>query len=400
MTGPLAGLKVLDLTIWQNGPWATVMLSDMGADVIKIEDPVNGDPGRNSTSDMDNRVKAYFETMNRNKRAMTLNLKADAGREVFYGMAKSADVVVQNFRAGVVEKLQVDYATVKRHNPRIVYASNTGLGSRGPEAHAPVMDILGLARSGFLYHSSATEDDISYRIPGGMSDQLGAIVMAYGILLGIVARERHGVGQHIEVSQLGSQITLQALAVSQFLMNGILERPQGQGRATMRNPLWNTYRCRDGSWLALGCNQADRYWEPVCAILGLEHFVRDPRYASLRVRAEHAPEVIAAFDGVFATQPRSYWLERLQARQVPCSPVQSYEDVAADPQVLANDYVVSVKHQVHGSLRHVGVPVRLSETPGGPRRRAPEYGEHTEEVLLEYGYDWSQIEEFRHGGVI
>ena len=231
MQGPLDGITILDLTIYQNGPWSTVMLSDMGAEVIKVEDPVNGDPGRNLTpmGRAGRRVPTYFESMNRNKRSITLNLKSDDGREIFYDLAKRADVITQNFRVGVVERLKVDYETISKINPRIVYGSVSGLGSRGPEATQGVFDILGQARGGLMELLSIADPELSYRASGGLADQTGAITMAYGIMLALFERERTGKGQHVEVSQLSGQLMLQALALNGYLMNDEMPLPRPPG---------------------------------------------------------------------------------------------------------------------------------------------------------------------------
>ena len=396
---PLDGIKVLDMTIWQNGPWATVMLSDMGADVIKIEDPLNGDPGRASgANNPERRENFYFQTMNRNKRAMTLNLKSEKGREVFHHLSESADVITQNFRVGVVERLGVDYETVRKLNPRIIYASSSGLGPTGPDAREGVMDILGQARSGFLWLNSSGDAEATYRVNGGIGDQMGAVTLAYGVLLGIIARERYGSGQHIQTSQLGSLVMLQAMALNQYLINGNI--PVNRPRAEPGNALWNIYRCSDDKWLSIGCTQSDRFWPDFVRVLGIEECEHDPRFNEHLVRGEHSRELVEIVDKVFATRPRDEWLRELRACQIYCAPVQDYVDLAKDAQVLQNGYITDVPHPTLGTLTEAGVAVNLSETPGWARKSAPEFGEHTEEVLLEHGYSWDEIQEFRDEGVI
>ena len=399
MKSPLDGIKVLDLTAFQNGPWGTAMLSDMGADIIKIEDPVNGDPGRNVVMGPTPKpLSTYFQTMNRNKRAMTLDLKTRQGREVFHTMAKTADVIVQNFRVGVVERLGVDYETIRRLNPRIVYASVSGFGSRGPDAKDGVFDILGLARSGMMTALSVGDPELNVRSPGAMADQMGGVILAYGVLLGIIARERHGVGQHVEVSQLSGQLVLQAWAINGYLLNGDL--PKRRSRKEANNPLWNIYRCGDGRWIALGNNPSDRFWPGACKALGIERLIDDPRSRDFKARAENAQYVIEVMDQAFLARTRDEWVKVLKAHGLFCSPVQDYPDLARDPQLIANDYLVDVPHPTLGNLREVGLPVRLSETPGAVRSSAPEYGQHTEEVLLEHGFTWEQIAELRDLRVI
>ena len=400
MSGPLDGIQILDLTIYQNGPWGTVMLSDMGADVIKIEDPVNGDPGRNLTPAGEGRrqIRTYFQTMNRNKRSMTLNLKSQAGREVFYELARQADAITQNFRVGVVERLGVDYETIRKINPKIVYASVSGFGSKGPDAKDGVYDILGQARGGFMSLLSASDPHVNYKANGGLADQMGAITLAYGLVLGLMARERKGIGQHVEVSQLGGQMILQALAINGYLIHGDLPRARTRGRAG--NPLFNIYRCADDRWVALGCIQSDRYWPAFCQVLGIAHLQDDPRFADHDTRSGHAKELTEVLDQHFAEKTRDEWIALLKPEGVLCTPVQNYDDLPKDPQVIANEYLVDLEHPTEGTIKQVGVPVKLSETPGAAHSTAPEFGEHTEEILLAQGYDWDRIAGLREQGVI
>lgn len=399
MKAPLEGIRILDMTQYQNGPFGTAMLSDMGADVIKIEDPEKGDPGRNViVGNAERQLSTYFQTMNRNKKAITLDLKKEQGREIFYTLAKRADVITQNFRVGVVEKLGVGYETIKQLNPRIVYASVSGFGSRGPDAKDGVFDVLGMARGGLMWALSQGDPEISTRSPGAIADQMGAVTLAYSVLLGIIARERHGVGQHVEVSQLSGQLLLQGWAINGYLLAG--DVPQRRHRTETNNPLWSIYRCGDAKWIALGCGQPDRFWPGACRALDIEHLRNDPRFADFRVRAKNAREMVAILDERFLTKPREEWLKVLKAHGIFCAPVQSYADLAEDPQMIANDYLVDVQHPTFGTLREIGIPVRLSETPGRVRGPAPEFGEHTEEVLLEHGYTWEQIAELRGQRVI
>jgi crotonobetainyl-CoA:carnitine CoA-transferase CaiB-like acyl-CoA transferase len=400
MSGPLEGILILDMTYYQNGPWATVMLSDMGADVIKIEDPVNGDPARKLILGNSSGVSGntYFQTMNRNKRSMTLDLKSAEGRHIFCTMVKKADVVVQNFRVGVVERLGVDYEMARKHNPTIVYASNSGFGPEGPDAREGVFNLLGMARGGIMAQLSAQDPEPMIRDAGALGDQTGAISLAYSILLGLFARERKGIGQHIQVSQLSGQMMLQALAINQYLLEGNM--PEFRLRASASNPLFNIYRCADGKWIAMGCIQADRYWKDFCDVLGVEELIDDPRFTKMAVRRENRVELIEILDGHFINKSRAEWMRLFREQRVNCTPLQTYADLPTDPQVMANGYLAEIEHPELGRMTQVGVPAKLSETPGAPRSAAPEFGQHTEEILQEFGYDWGQIEEFRDKGVI
>jgi len=400
---PLEGIRVLDWTIWQQGPICSSMLADMGADVIKIEQTGVGDPGRSLVSAGGAEVKRanwYFESHNRNKRGITLDFGKPEGREVLYALAEKSDVFVQNFRQGVAARLGLDYATLREKNPRLVYASATGYGPNGAESAEPSFDHLGLARSGIML--AAGEPDMPpLGISGGIADQMGGVMLAWGVMTALFARERSGLGQEVNASHLGSMLFLQGLSVSMKLMAGVAMPRSFRARAM--NPLWNHYRCQDGKWLALAMLQSDRYWPDVARVIGRPELATDPRFRDLRVRAANAAECVAILDAAFASRPRADWLRILaeDSGDYIYTIVNSVDDLPDDPQVRANDYVVTIDHPQHGPTRMVGVPVALSETPGSVRSPAPELGQHTEEVLLDVlGWDWDRISALREKGVI
>jgi crotonobetainyl-CoA:carnitine CoA-transferase CaiB-like acyl-CoA transferase len=391
---PLEGIRVIDWTIWQQGPVATSMLGDLGADVIKIEERVGGDPGRGilrmSGVDLTDRPNFYFEANNRNKRGITLDLKKPAAREIVYALAARSDVFVQNFRKGVADRLGLGYEALAAHNPRLIYANATGYGPEGAESGDPSFDYLGLARSGIMF--AAGEPDMPpLAIVGGIADQMGAIMLAYGILAALLARDRFGMGQVVDASHLGSMTWLQGLSVAARLMMGFA-MPR-QSRAWAINPLWNHYRCGDGAWLALGMLQPDRYWADLCRVLGIPEAAADPRFETMQDRAANAPATIELLDRVFASRPRTEWIAALRAGgDFIFAPVNSLEELPDDPQILANRYVLDFAHPAFGPTKVVGMPVRLSATPGEVRRPAPEFGQHTEEILTEVlGLSWEEV---------
>ena len=403
MPMPLDGIRVIDWTIWQQGPVASVMLGDLGADVIKIEERVGGDPGRGVLKaqglDLRDRPNFYFEANNRNKRSLTVDLKKPAGVAIVQRLAERADVFVQNFRKGVAARLGLDAATLRAQNPRLVYASASGYGPEGPESGAPSFDYLGLARSGIMY-SCGEPDDEPLAIAGGIADQMGAIMLAYGIVTALLARERTGRGQEVDASHLGSMAWLQGLGLSARLMLGRALPRQPRRFAT--NPLWNHYRCGDDRWLALSMLQPDRYWEPFCAVLEIPEAAADPRFKTMLDRMMNAGECIALLDEVFARRPRAEWLRRLASGgDFIYSIINSVDDLPDDPQMQANGYVTAFEHPAFGPTQVVGLPVRLSETPGSIRLPAPEFGQHTEEILTEVlGYSWEEIGRLREEEVI
>ncbi len=403
MAMPLDGIRVIDWTIWQQGPVATTKLGDLGADVIKIEERVGGDPGRGimamSGIDLGERPNFYFEANNRNKRSLTLDLKQPDAIEIVHKLVAGADICVQNFRKGVAGRLGLDYATLRAHNDKLIYASATGYGPEGPDSADPSFDQLGLARSGIML--AAGEPDMPpLAIAGGVADQMGAIMLAYGVLAALVARERSGVGQQVDASHLGSMMMLQGLSVSARLMMGFALPRTLRSRAG--NPLWNHYRCQDDQWLSLGMLQPDRYWADFCRALGRPELATDERFAEMRSRGQNAEAAVALLDEIFASKPRDEWMKILREDEGDFifTRVNNVNELPDDPQVQANDYVVDFDHPQHGTIQMVGMPVRLSETPGGIRTPAPEFGQHTEEILLDLGYEWEAISDLRKREVI
>jgi len=407
MSGPLEGIRVLDWTQWQMGTVATSMLADYGAVVVHIENRVTGDAGRGlkfpTLGELPAGRNAYFETNNRGKKGIAIDLVKQEGKAVVYRLVRNADVFVHNFRQGVPEKLGMDYETMSRHNPRIIYAAASGYGPRGPEAKEPAFDMIGLARSG-ISSSVAIPDDPNLPLGGGLADQMGAIMTSYGILMALLARERTGVGQKVDVSHLGSMITLQGLNIGLGLyLNPVATEQRARvGRKNAGNPLWNYYKCKDERWLVLGMLQPDRQWPVVCEALGIQHLTEDARFENQDVRRENCADIIAVMDDIFITRTADEWMKVLKdTGDIICTPLQTLRDLPDDPQVIANAYIVDYEHQALGNVKVRGLPVELSETPGKVRAEAPEFGQHTEEVLIEMGgYTWEEIAELRDKEVI
>ena len=401
---PLEGMLVLDWTIWQQGPICSAMLGDMGAEVIKIEQSGTGDPGRYLAAAggvaAQKNINWYFEANNRNKRSITLDLKQPEAVEVVHALAGKADVFVQNFRKGVADRLGIGYEALKAVNPKLVYASATGYGKEGEESGEPSFDHLGLARSGIM--NAVGEPDMPpMGVAGGVADQMGGIMLAYGVMTALLARERHGMGQEVNASHLGSMTYLQGLSVSMKLMGGAaIPRTF---RAKAYNALWNHYRCGDDQWLALAMIQPDRYWADFCRIIERPELAEDPRFDTMTSRSANGEECVALLDEIFATRPRAEWIQRIKddGADLIYTIVNSVADLPDDPQVKANGYIAEVDHPQHGPTDMVGVPVALSETPGNIRRVAPELGEHTEEILTDVlGWDWDKVGELREKKVI
>ena len=402
MAKPLDGIRVLDWTIWQQGPVATMMLGDLGAEVIKLEERVGGDPGRGVMQIAGAKTGTrnyYFEANNRHKKSITLDLKKPEAKEIVYKLVEKSDVFVQNYRKGVAAKLGLDYATLSQYNPKLIYASATGYGPNGPDAGEPSFDYMGLARSGIM--TAVGEPDMEpLSIAGGIADQMGAIMLAYGVMAALLAREKYGMGQEVDISHLGSMTALQGLNVACKTILG--KEFKRIPRAAAPSPLWNHYKCGDDKWICLAMPQQERYWADFCKVLGIEQVIDDPRFATMGDRADNAKDLIPILDAAFASQPRDAWMKALkEGGDFIYTVVNNIADLPTDEQMLANEYIVDYDHPRIGKTQLVGVPVRLSKTPGDPKGAAPEFGEHTELILTELlDYSWEDVAQLREEEVI
>ncbi len=406
MAAPLDGITILDWTQWQMGPWASSMMADLGARIIHIENRATGDNGRYlkfpGVAELPEGRGAYFEVNNRGKESIAIDLSKNEGKDVIFRLVKNSDVFLHNFRQGVPESLGLGYEALKACNPRLIYVAASGYGPGGPEAMEPAFDMIGLARSGIMTMLGGP-DNPPLTIGGAIADQMGGIMTAYGILAAIIARERLGVGQQVDVSHLGSMMTLQGLTIGMQLyhqqdLSGYLKTD----RKKARNPLWNHYPCKDNTWLMLGMLVPDEKWPIVCRALNIPHLEKDPRFENIEKRMENAGDLISLMDAIFLQKTAAEWTKILKdAGDVICTPVQRTPDLEHDPQVVANEYIIDAHHEVFGPVKVLGLPVHLSETPGKVRCEAPAFGQNTEEVLMDLGgLSWEEIESLKEKEVI
>jgi crotonobetainyl-CoA:carnitine CoA-transferase CaiB-like acyl-CoA transferase len=399
--GPLAGIRVIEISTFQQGPVAGMRLGDLGADVIKIE-PKEGDPARRhmKTVEADFHVKGYnyyFEHANRNKRGIVLDMKTRKGMEIFLQLIDAADVFLNNMSIGAPLRLGIGPDALLARNPRLVYAQASGWGRKGPLANSLSFDYTGIARSGLMMAAGENGTPPSMILPG-LGDELGGLMSAWGVTLALFARERTGKGQVVDTSLMGSVI-----AMLGHLMSGTAMLQQVFPRfvrAQSGNALYNHYCCKDNQWLVIAHLDPDRWWTKVCGALGLERLVNDPKFNSITARAANGKELVAIFDEVFAGKTREEWMQILEKHGCIFTPVQDIKDVVDDPQVMANRYMIEIDHPTHGPTKTMGFPWDLSDTPASWRREAPKLGEHTEEVLLGMGYSKEDIQKFREDGVV
>lgn len=401
MNGPLDGVRVVELSMFQQGPVAGMRLGDLGADVIKIE-PRTGDPARGFMRIIGAMVglkgrNYYFEHCNRNKRGIVLDMKEPAGMEVFLKLIDTADVFVNNLSIEAPMRMGIGPDQLMERNPRLIYAHASGWGRKGEDAHDHSFDYTGIGRSGLMMSCGEKGAPPTQILPG-IGDEVGALACAWGVTAALYAREKTGKGQVVDTSLMGSVIATLGLIMAAPAILG-REFPR-EVRARAGNALYSHYRCQDDRWIALAHLQPDRYWPKVCKALGLESTEHDPRFNTIEARSANAGELVALFDERFASRERDEWLEILRREGCICTPIQTPMEVSNDAQAIANNYFVHMDHSVHGRTKMVGFPWDFSETPASCRREAPELGQHTEEVLQELGYTGAEIAGLREENVI
>lgn len=374
--GALTGVRVVEFASYVAGPYAGALLSDLGADVVKIEVPPRGDPYRGWSS---GNYSAMFCSLNRSKRSVLADLKTERGLEVARSLVAGADVVLENSRVGVMDRLGLGYDDVRGLNPRLVYCSITGFGLDGPNAHRPGYDTIGQATSGLM--SLLTDLDDPQPMGISLSDHLAGLFAAYGILAALAARERTGEGQRVDTSLLQSSTSFLAENMARFLRDGG-QPPTRRTRARTAQ----VYAVKDehGVPFVIHLSSPDKFWRALLTAMGREDLVDDPRFADRKQRIAHREDIQALMDETFSTGSREGWLKRLWAADVPAAPLNSLADVVEDEQIRHLGLVTEVEHPTEGSLRLLGSGVNLHGTPTrmGP---APVAGENTAEVLAELG---------------
>jgi len=405
MSSVLEGVRVLECAGGINGPSTGCMLGVLGAEIIKIEMPGHGawergiDALAGTGLQVGEGLSVPMQVFNHSKKSVSLDLTKDKGRELFYQLVAKSDVLITNYHRSAAAKLGIDYETVSKHNPRLIYGSTSALGEKGPENERRSFDFTGQARSGMMYTMGEPGDAPAIMV-GAPIDQLGAIMLAFGVLAGIIARENTGKGQKVTTSMAGAAIYMQAFHVGiSLLKGGDLSR---HCRARNRAPLSNYYKCSDGKWLVLTEAQVPKFWEKFCKVLGIEELINNEKFNTVKAMRENATSLISILDKVFATRPREEWLKMLDEKVgLACSPVLAVSDLANDRQVIENNYIVDFDHPVLGRIKLPMLPISFSDTPAQVKCRAPELGEHTEEVLIDMcGCTWEQIGELQDQGII
>ncbi len=392
MPGPLDGYRVVDLTSMVSGPSATMLLADQGADVIKVENPQGGDHTR-AAANRRNGYSASFLNNNRNKRSIVLDLKTPAGADVLRRLIAGADVFIQNFRAGVIDRMGFGEAAVRALAPEIVYASISGFGEQGPFASKPVYDPLVQALSGLATVQAGSDQERPRLVRTILPDKLTGIVAAQAITAALLARERTGQGQHVRLAMLDAVVAFlwgSDMGSQTFVGD---ELPQ-QEAASFIDLIYQTA----DDYISAAV-QTDREWAALTRALDRAAWLDDPRFKTPALRQKHINERLAMIQQVLLTRPAAEWLERLTAEGVPCAPVLSRSRMIQHPQVVANGIVVETEHHQAGRLRQARPAARFTATPTGIRRGGPALGEHTAEILAELGYSDAEIAALRPTGI-
>ncbi len=390
----LDGLKILDLTTQLSGPYCAMILGDLGADVIKIERPGVGDDAR-ATSPQIGGESAAFMTYNRNKRSVTLDLKHPGGRRIALRLAERADVVLENFKPGTAARLGLGYDDIRALNPRAIYCSISGFGQTGPYRERGGFDRIAQGMSGVM-SINGEEGGPPLPLPIPISDIGTGMFAAIGVLAALASRVRTGEGQHVDTSLLETPIAWSIYeAASYFATDQVPERLGPGHRA---GAPYQAFRTNDG-WLNLG-GGSPRFWPRICELLGVPELVDDPRFKALADRVKNRKELEVLLETRFMADTTAAWLDRFEAAGIPAGPILTYDQVFADPQVRHREMVVAVEHPTAGATRVLGIPIKLSRTPGRVRRPAPTLGQHTDEVLRELGCTASEIARLRAERVI
>jgi formyl-CoA transferase len=392
----LEGINVLDLTRALAGPFCTLMLGDNGADVIKIEIPGTGDDTRQWGPPFIQGESAYYLSINRNKRSLTLNLRDPKANEIFLKMAASADVVVENFTPGVMSRFGLDYQAVKAVNPKIVYCSISGFGQDGPYQNRPAYDQIMQGISGIM-SITGEPDGEAQKVGLAITDIGAGMWSAFAIMAALHHREIGGEGQYIDISMLDAQVAWLTYQAAFFFANG--EAPKRLGAAHPTLVPYQGFMCQDGKYINVAVG-SERIWERFCRGIKREDLRENPDYAGNSDRVNNRGKLVSMLQELFLTRPVQAWVDELQQFNVPCGPINDLADVFSDPQLLHRQMYVEMPHPTLGTIKQTGLPIKFSLTPGGLDRHPPLLGEHNQEILKGLGFSEADVKRLAEESVI
>jgi crotonobetainyl-CoA:carnitine CoA-transferase CaiB-like acyl-CoA transferase len=402
MAGALAGIKVVELGHWVAVPSTCAILADWGAEVIKIENPGTGDALRGMRSiegiPMSNHIMPVFEVLNRGKKSLAIDLRVEQGREIVYRLVERSDVFASNFQPRVLNKLGMDYETLSRRNPKLIYATLTGYGETGADKEKPGYDYAAFWARGGLMSKLCSPSGTPPSHRPGIGDNITSMCIASGILAALLARERNGRGQKVAFSlyQTAAWVMNQDIQVALYREEEI----PNIDRRRAKNPLWNSYQTSDGRWIQLAMMQSDRYWPDFCKVIERPELQHDSRFDSNENREKNNELLVSIIDEVFATRTLREWTDILDSHGQVNSMAQTVSEITDDPQAIQNDFFAKLDHPGAGEIQLVASPVKFSETGAEVKGPAPQVGQHTEEILLEAGYAWDDITRLKDEGAI
>lgn len=395
MVRPLEGITVLDLTRALSGPYCTMMLADMGCSVIKVERPGKGDDSRSWGPPFIEGESTYFMSVNRNKKSITINMKTEESKEIIEKLIKKSDVLVENFRPGIMERLGFDYEKVKEMNPRIIYCSISGFGQDGPYKNLPGFDQV-LQGMGGLMSMTGEKGGPPIKVGVAVTDIAAGNYAAYGIMVALFNRERTGIGQMVDISMMDCQVSWLTYRAGAYFATGKPAAKFGTGHAIIVP--YQAFKAKD-VYINIAVGN-DRLWERFCKLVGLEEIMNDPKYVTNAKRVINRDELEGIIGKLISTKNRDEWLELLRGEGIPCGPIYNMEEIFKDPQVLHRNMLKELPHSKAGKVKVTGIPVKLSETPGELILGPPLLGEQTVEILKDLGYSQSDIDVFKKKNAI
>ncbi|MGW8180954.1 MAG: CaiB/BaiF CoA transferase family protein [bacterium] len=391
----MKGIRVLDLSRVLAGPFCSMNLSDLGAEVVKVEIPNSGDDTRGYPPFI-NGVSSYYMSLNRGKKSITVDLKSDEGVEIVHKLAAKSDIILENFRPGVTQRLGIDYETLKKINPKLIYCSISSFGQSGPYAQWPGYDLIIQGMSG-LMGITGEKGRTPMRVGVAVEDINAGLHAVIEILAALRVRDQFGVGQYLDVSMIDAGVSWMTYVAGNYFATGVV--PERMGGAHPSIVPYQTFQTGDGKYILIAGGN-DRLFATLCKILGLESLIEDPEYKTNDMRVKNREILIPIIEEAFMSKPRDHWLDKLREAGFPCAPVYTMDEVFSDKQVQHRNMLVTMEHPKAGTIKQIGTPFKFSVSSTDLSLYPPELSEHTDEVLGELGYSESEIKALREKGII